>query len=258
MAFDYTNYLANQLLILRNTLGIEQNIVVDDEAIFTKQSNDDLVPDTIYIVVKNLQADITSSGRTQPLQIIVLSEENSMDNAITLMSEFAKAYNWVMTSSDTTYVKQQYSTPIVMNNFQEIGVGFRSVLYLNATLFILENIYEIQNLTIDDEEVEFIQSAFSYNLATDTQQLSMENISTSTKNSSSVSLVLSVVFNSSTYMTKVLQILNGTLTGNDNFEIEFSFDANSTIQVSMNMKLMSAEITSQINDFPTIRLSFIK
>lgn len=257
--FDYTQYLQNQLNILKQELGITQDLVIEDEQIFAKRTDDELIPNKIYVVLKKLQATITNEGLTQPIQLIAVSEENSSDYAITLLSEFAKRYNWVKATSGTTQAKQQYSTPITVNNFQEIGIGYRSVLFLSGTLFILEDLLDIQNLTIDGESASFISNGATYVMSGDTQQFTDSNISTTVKNSSTIAVSFVLIFKKSNYMKKIFKIMNGINTGDETFAITFSLDSTDIdYSFNMNMKLQNAQVTGAVNNFPTINVSFIK
>ena len=206
-----------------------------------------------------LTADRMVDSTQQPIQFMILSEQNKLKDAQLLFDRFTSDNNFKVIMENGEYIKQQYNSPVVLSNFEDVVAGQRSILYVTGTLFIMENLLDIQDLKIDGQDAIAIRNGITYVMTTDTQQFVNDNISTSVKNSSTVGITLVLVFKKSDYMKKIFNIVKGTNTGNENFAISFTLDKNdSDYNFSMNMKLQNADISGAINDFPTIKVSFMK
>ena len=94
-------------------------------------------PKQIFIVVKFLQATINYGQVLMPILINAIAEKNKLDVCYRLLIEFAEKYNLVFNTDKT--IKQYYSSPVVLSNFNEIGDGFRSLLTMSGTFQISEN-----------------------------------------------------------------------------------------------------------------------
>lgn len=187
---NYINYLGQRLNIIRNNLNIENNIEVYEEQAFLKHK---LVPNTIYLVVRFLSADIGLTGiKEQPVNIVVMSEQNSLENAKAIMQRFAETYNWKEETVGDTYLKQSYGTPFVLNNFEDVASGFRSVLYLSATLQLMENVVDVEDLEIDEVSIKPLAFSINYNMQGNTQQIPPKFLSSTVKSVSTLGFSLSL------------------------------------------------------------------
>ena len=283
MIYDYNETLRQQLHNLQNTLGLtEVSFEVDSEQAFIK--NKDLDPNTIYVLTRNLQNDNSIGVDTQPVQILILTEQNSLDIANAFFTEFAKKYNFEASSSTYTengvshsiWVKQQYSDPVVLSNFNTVDYGYRSVLYMAANLYIMYDIADLNypnidgNIKIDSVAYKVLTFDLSYSMTPNTQQLSTagEYISKSIKSISTLAITITIPTVSSALITKVLAIMNETDTtttdlsdstsygGNENFL--FDFYIGTTHFESKKLKLTTAEFGAAVNNIPAIRLGFMK
>lgn len=138
MGFNFENYLMQELN--------SDKIVVLSEQMFVK--NGELDPNKIYVVVKYLTSTIEYGAETTPVQILVLSEQNGLKEAKEIFNVFTQTHNWLSGKFGNTFVKQQYSSPVVMSNFQEAAYGYRSVLYVSATLYFLNKLMDITELKV--------------------------------------------------------------------------------------------------------------
>lgn len=277
MKFDYNKLLIEQLYALKNELSIADfDFEVDSEQAFLKRKT--LEPNTIYVLTRDLQNENQIGVDTQPVQILILTEQNSLDVAKTFFSEFAKKYNWQANLQEYTedgethniWVKQQYSDPVVLSNFNTVSYGYRSVMYISANLYIMYDVVDLRYLAIDDEEYQVMSFDLAYNMNPNTQQLSGTGnfISKSVKSVSTMSLVITIPVVSSNLITKVFSIMNesdSTPTdqsdptsygGNENFY--FDFTLGSTEFTHKAFKLTNAEFGASVNNVPAIRLGFTK
>lgn len=268
MNYDFETYLITKLNMIKDDLGLDINIYAAVEQNFAKMEQPS--PDDIYIVIKYLSSSIQFDAETMPIQILVLSEQDSLDKAKMLMNKFANDYNWQIITDNGTWIKQQYSSPVVLNNYIEVGHGYRSVLYVSGTLYIMENIVDVKNVTIDDKPVTPLSFNVSYSMSTNTQQLANVYIASSVKTVSTFALTMTIPMLESELVDKVLNILKETDNTN-NTDIDVSeriqYDGNNTFNVSFvcgsvtinkNMKLISAQITTAPNQVPGLQLGFMK
>ena len=141
-AINYSEYLLSRLnRIIANNVEFEgYSFEIADEQMFADLKTPD--PHKFYIVIKYLSAQKVYNTTTQPVQIQVVSEADGFSKCKLLLDTFVNAYNWQMEKDGSTYIKQQYNTPVVLSNFQSIGYGMRSVLYIAGTIFVMEEVFE--------------------------------------------------------------------------------------------------------------------
>lgn len=265
MNYNFENYLLEKLNLINTDLDLGLTIYGSVEQNFAKMEQPG--PDDIFIVIKYLSSSIQFDAETMPIQILVLSEENSLDKARMLMNKFANDYNWNVINENGTYVKQQYNSPVVLNNYVEVGHGYRSVLYVSGTLYIMENIVDVKNVTVDGVSVQPLAFNISYSMSTNTQQTASDYIASSVKTVSTFALTMTIPMLESELVTKVMKILDeqNTFDGNNSFSISFECGLEQTVNdqtvpkpISKTMRLISAQITTAPNQVPGLQLGFMK
>lgn len=182
MKFNYENYLLQELN--------SDKIVVLSEQLFAKGG--EFEPDKIYVVTKYLASSIEFGAETQPIQILILSEQNGLQEAKEIFETFTQTHNWRAGTFDGTFIKQQYTSPVVMSNFNEVNYGMRSVLYVSATLFIMENISDVENLKIMGVSVKPLSFQWSYQMSGNTQPIGGDMIASTVKNMATFQAALSI------------------------------------------------------------------
>ena len=248
--FNYKNYLMDKLSRINVDEELGLTINISDEQLFAKSTT--FEPDSICVVLKYQTADLAFAGiKTQPVQITVLSEQNSIAKVKKLFEVFTSSYNQETYQEDTTFVKQLYNSPTVVTNFQEIGVGYRSLLYVGATLLITENVLDLNDLTIDGVSYEVLNFGLQYSMQPNTQPITGE-LCESVKSTASLSLTFSFPLTSSTLATKILNIAYGLTNGNTNFSIGFTLG--NVTYLPKNYKLTSAVITAAKTQIPSIQV----
>ena len=288
MKFDYNKILREKLYALQRELDLSEfNFDVVSEQEFIKKK--DLLPNTIYVLTKNHQNDNSIGVDTQPVQILILSEQNSLDICKAVFTEFAKRYNFEAISEtyvedDETkniWIKQQYSDPVVLSNFNTVAYGYRSVLYVSATLYIMYDVIDIENVTVDGTK--YIPLAFnmSYSMSTNTQQLpgsAGTYIASSLKTVSTFAITMTVPMLGNDFVKKVLNIIAETddtnntdlettdripYNGNNPFVISFNCSMGESensykLTITKTMRLISAQLITAPNQVPSLQLGFMK
>ena len=76
--YNYEEFLTRKLNTIKTELGYEDlTLEIATEQAFSKKKN--LLPNTVYIVIKYLTADISYGAVAQPIQILCLSEQNILE-----------------------------------------------------------------------------------------------------------------------------------------------------------------------------------
>lgn len=274
MNFDYNQFLSDKIYALKGEYGLDAiDFVVDQEQAFMKHK--DLEPNTVYVLTRMLQNDISIGIDTQPVQVLILSEQNSLESVMSFFSVFAKKYNFFTTTSTyeedgethSVWTKQQYTDPVVLSNFNTVDYGYRSVLYMSVNLYIMKDVVDLRDLEIDGTEYKVLSFDMAYSMSPNTQQRSSEYISSSAKTVSTLSISITIPPIQCDLITKVLSIMNEsdstpsdaedptTVGGNENFDFDFVFGAHFEHK---KLKLISADFGATINNVPAIRLGFMK
>lgn len=249
----YKEWLKNRLVEVKDNLDFKQYAIeVYNEQDYAK--NRSIKPKTITVVVKFLASTLIFSAKTQPIQMLVIAEENSLSVANSIITKFCESWNFMVVSNGSTYVKHMYSTPAVLSNFNLIGIGLRTVLYVNTTLFILEDVMDITDLEIDGEKIDAISATIGYTMTGDSQPFD-GGYAITEKNFATFVITLNVACVKTDFTEKCVKIMNGTSTdkGNDTFVVTFNVG---DLPFSFNMKLTGATITTAVNNVPSLQLSF--
>jgi len=266
MSWDYEIYLKNQLISLINDLSLDLKVEVCEEQMFAKIK--EYMPKTIYCVIKYLATTIQFTSVIRPVQIMIMSEANQLTNVKILFDALANNYNWMTVIENTTYVKQQYSSPVVLSNFNDVSYTFRSVLYISATLIEMENVVDVKGgFTISFDEtvngvttvksvlIDPISQQFQYIASGDTQPIGGRKISETIKSVSTFSLSLIVAPTNNDFIQECIKISKGIVSGNKRFSVVFTLG---DIDFNINMVLTSFNHNSAKNEIPGISIGLMQ
>ncbi len=262
MNWNYEDKLVEYIAQAQRDAGdIAQNFnfEVCTEQAFVKMKT--LEPNTIYVVIKYLSTTNTLNAVTQPIQILIMCEQNQIQVSQIVFAKLVAAHNFESVIDGTTYVKQDYREPVVLSNFNEVSYGYRTIMYISATLFIMENVIDITDLTIKvgsalPEAVKPINFNIAYSMTPNTQPIPPDRIATSVKSVATFSLTLSVPMVGYNFITNVSEIMAGTVTGNTDFVL--SFNIGDVAFTNVPMKLISAQVTTAIDQIPGLQIGLIK
>jgi len=251
---DYEIWLKNRLIETAKDLGLDNlEFEVCKEQDYSKKK---IVPNKVYVAVKHLTATRVYSSLVQPLQVMVVSEENSLRAAQLVFQKFAAMYNLFQFKEDNSSYKMQISDPAVLNNFNVIGAGLRSVLFVSISLIILKNICDVDELIINGEQIKFIAFTLDYGLSTDTQPFPSSHFVKSVKSVQTLVSTLTIPCLSDTALVKkIQQILNNEISGNENFVVKVKFN-NQNNYFTFNMKIINVDFITATNDVPSISIGF--
>lgn len=264
MVFDYESYLTEKLNKIKKDGSFNFDIEVATEQAWVKQKT--FKADTVYVVVKRLTSDIQYNSETQPIQLIVLCSgtDDDVNNTKALFDIFVDTYNWNTYTNNGLYIKQTYTKPVVVSNFNEVGSDYRSVIYLTGTLFLMTNLLDVKQLTITTtkngvettENVDALGFTLSYGMSGNTQQLATDNLASTVKSVATLNIAISIPLIDTQYNNIITSVMCGEISGNTNFRLGFAIGDGT--KKYYNMKLTSASISTAPNSIPSLQLGFIK
>ena len=156
MNWNYEEKLIEYIAQAQRDSGLGEDYIFEvcTEQIFAKLST--LTPNTIYVVVKYLSSTNTLNAVQQPIQLIISCEQNQIQASQIIFSKLVASHNFEAIIENGTYVKQDYREPVVLSNFNEVSYGYRTIMYISATLFIMENVIDVNDLTIATNDYRLI------------------------------------------------------------------------------------------------------
>ena len=136
---EINNILTNPLIDPVLYKPYVNSVEICDEQIFAKKK--DISPNHIYIVVKFGTASFDFGQALMPITINAVSEQNKLEVCQKLLFDLATEYTQKAPIEgsgfpESDYVKQIWNTPNVINNFNEVNIGFRSLFYMTGVVLI--------------------------------------------------------------------------------------------------------------------------
>lgn len=267
--FNYEEFLLKQLTIIKNEQEFNDlDIEISTEEAFAKKKN--FKPNTMYVIIKFLESDITFGAVSKPLNIVSICEQNNLERCKAILDIFASLWNFKSESitnenGNNDIYKHSYGTAVVISNFEEVGYGYRTVLYLSGNLTVLENVIDITNLNLwlkqpDDtykaEPINSLRTDIAYNMTPNTQQKASEPIASSMKSVAVLTLTMVVPFTENTLTQRVMQTLDSKNNGNIDYIFSFKWGTHDFEKTPF--KLTSVGLTSIVGEIPAFTLSFTR
>lgn len=246
------------------------NIVLSNEQQYVK--NIDRSPNKIYIVVKFLEATLFYGQIVQPININAIGVHNDIEVCQRLLSDFANKYNLnedvTIGSTNNVILKQYFNAPQVMNRFEQIYEGFRTLFYLSGSFLIGENSNSISSIEVLDivdssgnpYKVQFLTTQWSYDNQLDTQAYTGTNNRTkSYAKICTLSISFTIFLKNDAFCNKLLGMAwnNTTLAPQGNattFTLKVTFKSGLVIN-GMVFKLANCSAQQNIGEFPPISIT---
>lgn len=131
---NLVDYLQKKIKDLISENGLKVNIEFHNEFSRTNNNND------IDIVIKSFEGTIANNRMVQPIQILAEVKESFVNFLMEILNKFTIENNETIFTLDTidTRIKQFYSTPTILDNFNQNGAYISSTISLNASFIIYE------------------------------------------------------------------------------------------------------------------------
>lgn len=229
-------------------------------------------PNAIFIVVKFFKATLNFGQVLQPITINALGEMNKLDVCKEILTRYAETYNLYLTPDNQ--IREYFTSPEVLSNFNEIGTGYRSLIELDGTFQISENAINPKLLYLEKTEVvngvstpvwvDVPVITFSPNFSVQLDTQAFANITDITKSASKVGTLtfnFTIYLVSSALVNKVLDIAfkRNTYNIESEFKFKFVFDNNAdglTTSDEIAFKLVDFTYEKQIGNLTIASLTF--
>lgn len=212
--------------------------------------------DKILVVVEFLAGTITAGQTLQPITLSVLTEHHNIEKAQSLLFTFAEIYN----TKDDGDIKQFYTTPVMVNAWNEIYDGYRGLYAMSGTLLISENSNPLKDVKyyVDNqyEKVEVLESQVSYGIQVNPyayiDQESANTYAHATQGTLTVSLTLYLT--DTTLLNDALEIALNDGLMDKKFRLQFIYKDT----YSGDFQLVDLTQINRMNELPLITLTFTR
>lgn len=235
MAFDFKNYLQEKISSLTD---LKVNVV--DEMDFKLDSD-------IKIIIKSLTGTLYQNSIILPIQLYVISSK--LEETKLLMQTFTETFSQTKDRYSFKNFKQVYTTPVVLENFMPIQNKQMNVIYINATLTILEDVNDIKKITINNEIIDCINVQEHYIVQATSKKIADQELSFNKKQTATYSLTLTLKNNSSAFCRKLKLIRHGYESGNAIFPISIYYDEDDEPMIH-NMVILDHVLVTSENGLP--------
>lgn len=237
-------------------------IVLSNEQQFVKERHQE--HNYIFLVVKFLEGTKDNGQLQQPILINAIGENNAVDVCQRLLHEYSQTYSvsYPAVDMDEFVIKQSYSTPMVMQNFNNVNDGYRSLFYMSGTFFVSSNVNLIKKISwLNDENIEedipFINASLHYAAQIDPRsQYGSNDFNKSTALIRTLSLNVSIYNTTSNFNKKVLSVMFGGSSVDTTFTFTITYKDENIGAKVVTMRLVNADDVQQLRAFPVRSLSF--
>lgn len=212
---SYKQYIENAL----QELTKKYKIKVVEEINFNYNPEDN----EILVVIKELTGSIIGDVKFMPIQFNVFSAANEVNGTFDLLENFVANYSNSHTMIGLDYVKQDYSTPVVANNFLQIGHSKRTELFVSGTLLVTKNISDVTKVYINGKEINYTSVIFTYGTQPNTAKTTEENLQRVMFAEANLQITLSTFAQISPFNTMLSLLRQGKKGLNDTYRLKFEF-----------------------------------
>lgn len=280
----------NLMDIINNDTGYYQKCKykISHEQFYVSDEERRIEKDTIFIVVKLMNATLDFNQVIIPFTLTALCEKNNVDVVQKLFLEYAQAFNLTDgsgsntsgTSTQTFMYKQTYDTPVYTSHFNEVYDGFRSICTLTGNILINYSVYPIKSITYypggfsnttspnTPYEIKTLTNAFAYSNTPDSQAYSGKNRTESINRYGTLSLSFTCYSENNSFIKECIQMSlqqsdrasngNSNVFVNREFCFKITFQDSSDISYNLTLKLNDFNYSQAIGQFPTVTVSFIE
>ena len=190
----------------------------------------------------------------QPVQIIAHTDD--INTAYELLATFAQTKSGTMIVEDLEYIRQSYSTPMVLSTFGSSGSNHTSRIMVNGTLIVSTNLSDITKVEIDGFEYFTTIRKLTYATSPDTQPDSLR-LGTTNVTGSIITFTVGMENKDNDVCVKARRIRLGSLDIDTEFTITLTFSDNE-YEEEYTMKLTSYSVDSSNALSPVTVLTFTR
>jgi len=236
-------------------LGIDNYEILDEQEF----ANKEVESNKIYIILASQQGTDFFRSSVLPVEINIISEDNTLKNAKILADTFGTEYTLADTliNVENAYIQQAYTTPQVKSNFEEIDNGYRSIISFVGTFVVAYDIDSVQSITVDGELVKVTGFKVIFTASPDPQPFYISKARANTINKfGSFNINFSIESIHSNFLSKVNSIAIGEESINSVFTFSFSIGAQALSNTEL--KLVDYVYTQNKGEIPQLSLTFTR
>lgn len=211
---------------------------------------------TTIIVINYLGGGTYFSGSAvQPVQLSVKTE--NLDEARAALKSFAETYSNIPVIQDNEFIRQSYSTSLVISKMNQVAVSYSHQIIVNGILIVSSNISDIKTVSIDGIEYATTQRDLQYSTVQNNERKGDDYYTTTKITKPLLQFVCSLENKNNQLCTKVGRIRQGTLDNNETFAIILTFTDNDRTE-SYTMRLANSSFNSSNTTIPSLTLTFMR
>lgn len=212
---DYKEYIKNALQAYTTDYVI--NVV--NEIDFNYNPNDN----EILVVIKELSGSVNGDVRFMPIQFNIFTLANEVNETKKIFNKFVNDYSNTHMSIGFDHYKQDYSTPIDMNNFIEIGETQRAELIVTGTLLITANLSDITQLKINNSIINYTSISFGYSTSPNASRLKTDNLQKVMVANANLQITVTTFCQNDLLSSLISLSKTGNKSPNDTFSLEITY-----------------------------------
>lgn len=212
---NYKDYIKKSIQELTDKYTI--NVV--DEINFNYNPADN----EILIVIKELSGSIVGDVKFAPIQFNVFSAANEVNDTFAILETFVANYSNSHTMLGLDYVKQDYSTPVVMNNFLQIGHSKRTELFIAGTLLVTKNISDITKVSVNGKEINYTNVVIAYSSQPNAAKTTKDNLQKVMIADANLQITVSSFSQIGPFNTMLSLLRQGKKSPNDTYNIKLEY-----------------------------------
>lgn len=225
---------------------------IADEQQFAKLRDRD--PNAIYVVVKFLSGSLLYDISIVPTIINVVAGTNKLLICKSLLLEYTKQYNLMLDS--TGKIRQTYTSPQVVSNFNEVYDGLCSLLSIAGTFQVGDHTQDFKIIdSVTKEPVLTLTQTMDCSTQNDSQPFTDDDFTKSVSKFATRSLSLTMYLTDNALCNKAVQYFCGLYDINTPIYFDIVFDGGSQI-LNLPFKFVNVTFNRNANDFPEIAMSF--
>lgn len=235
---DYINWLHDALVASASNLGYTELVFKMWEERDFEKTRGKLKSDasTINVIVHWLPASISYDVISRPIQITAWSEGNSINECFDVLRDFATENNYYYqvekVKNKINTFKHIYSSPAVLDGFQNQGVYTRAEFVISATLVEIDNVADVSctlngetlsgQILIDGVAYKLLTFSLAYTAGSNTVMAQNSELASSTQSNASIALTIGIPCTANAFVNKVTSQMAGDISGNTKYSVSFS------------------------------------
>lgn len=268
---DYINWLHDALHNSQvNTNTTDLTVKIWNERDFEHASGTlKPVDKTVNIILRSLANDISYNVVSQPYELSIWSEANDIQETQAMLNDFVNRYNFFQETLTETVdgkttlniYKHSYSSPIMLDPYQQQGTVIRAMFLLSANIVEIINVADLKSgigtagcITING--VDYLVTQFSFSMVSNpnTRMIKNVEIAQSIIEGSVLSISFAVPCIINAFTTNVFSQMAGNQSSDSTYTTTFIIGNQ---LFSFDMKISSVGFSTQPDAVPSLLIGMV-